>query len=130
LANGVVYPHPGVAEIVESEFDANTGSIALRARFDNPKGLLKHGGSGRIGVPLNTGNLTFVHQKSVVEIQDKAYVYTVQNNQVKMTPFKNGQRVGHYYVVEEGLPKDALVVFEGVQSLRDGMSIQPKMINK
>lgn len=128
LANGNMYPYHGVAEIVESEFQASTGSISLRAKFDNPKGLLKHGASGRIAVPTQTGNLTFVHQKSVFEIQDKAYVYVVEGNKVKMTPFKNGQRVGHYYVVEEGLSTGTKVVFEGVQSLRDGMTIQPKHI--
>jgi len=83
-----------------------------------------------IAVPTNTGNLTFVHQKSVLEIQDKAYVYIVEgDNTVKMTPFQHGQRVGHYYVVEDGLSTDSKVVFEGVQALRDGMKIQPKNIS-
>ena len=129
LANGQLYPHSGMSELVESEFEANTGSISLRAKFDNPSGLLKHGASGRIAVPINTGELTFVHQKSVVEIQDKAYVYVVdQNNTLKMTPFKNGQRVGHYYIVENGLEPNSRVVFEGVQALRDGMVINPKEV--
>lgn len=128
LANGKLYPHVGHAEIVESEFETTTGSIALRARFPNPDGLLKHGASGKIGVPTQTGDLTFVHQKSVLEIQDKTYVYTVKGNTVTMTPFKNGQRVGHYYIVEEGLEKDTQVVFEGIQSLRDGMTINPKIV--
>jgi len=130
LANGDTYPLSAHAQLVESEFETTTGSISLRARFDNPQGLLKHGASGRIAVPTNTGNLTFVHQKSVLEIQDKAYVYIVEgDNTVKMTPFQHGQRVGHYYVVEDGLSTDSKVVFEGVQALRDGMKIQPKNIS-
>lgn len=131
LANGDLYPLSARAELVESEFETSTGSISLRAKFDNPNGLLKHGASGRIGVPTNTGELTFVHQKSVLEIQDKTYVYVVgPDNTVKMTPFKNGQRVGHYYIVESGLSPDTKVVYEGVQSLRDGMKIQPQDIKK
>lgn len=130
LANGEIYPYPGIAELVESEFEASTGSISLRARFDNPAGLLKHGASGRIAVPTSTGDLTFVHQKSVLEIQDKAYVYVLgADNKIKMTPFQNGQRVGHYYIVENGLEPNSKVVFEGVHALRDGMSIQPKEVN-
>ncbi|GGE23628.1 MULTISPECIES: efflux RND transporter periplasmic adaptor subunit [Sphingobacterium] len=128
LANGATYPNKGIAEIVESEFEASTGSISLRAKFNNPQGLLKHGATGRIGVPVQTGDLLLVHQKSVFEIQDKAYVYTLKGDTVKMTPFENGRRVGHYYVVENGLPADAKVVYEGVQSLRDGMVIQPRMV--
>lgn len=131
LANGELYPYGGIAELVESEFETSTGSISMRARFDNPKGLLKHGASGRIAVPSNTGNLTFVHQKSVLEIQDKAYVYVVNSdNTIKMQPFENGQRVGHYYVVEDGLEPNTKVVYEGVHALRDGMQIQPKPITK
>ncbi|MFZ4861992.1 efflux RND transporter periplasmic adaptor subunit [Sphingobacterium sp. Mn56C] len=129
LANGQLYPYPGVAELVESEFETRTGSIALRAKFDNPQALLKHGSSGRIAVPEQVGKLTLVHQKSVFEIQDKAYVYVVKGNTVKMTPFKHGPRVGHYYVVEEGLPADVKVVYEGVRSLRDGMTITPKFVD-
>jgi RND family efflux transporter MFP subunit len=130
LANGEVYPYSGTAELVESEFEASTGSISLRAKFENPKGLLKHGASGRIAVPTNTGDLTFVHQKSVLEIQDKAYVYVVgSDNKIKMTPFQNGQRVGHYYIVENGLEPSMKVVYEGVHALRDGMSIQPKDVS-
>lgn len=129
LANGEVYPESGIAELVESEFNASTGSISLRARFNNPNRLLKHGASGRIAVPRSTGDLTFVHQKSVLEIQDKAYVYVVEkDNTIKMTPFQNGQRVGHYYIVEDGLQPETKVVYEGVQSLRNGMKIQPKEV--
>ena len=129
LANGAIYPHKGIAEIVESEFESSTGSISLRAKFANPEGLLKHGATGRIGVPTQTGNLLLVHQKSVFEIQDKAYVYTLKGDTVKMKPFKNGRRVGHYYIVEDGLASNEKVVFEGVQSLKDGMVVQPKMVN-
>ncbi|WP_232046770.1 efflux RND transporter periplasmic adaptor subunit [Sphingobacterium daejeonense] len=128
LANGFLYPTKGIAEIVESGFEASTGSISLRARFQNPQGLLKHGATGRIGVPVQTGDLLLVHQKSVFEIQDKAYVYTLKGDTVKMTPFQSGQRVGHYYVVENGLPADSKVVYEGAKTLRDGMVIQPKMV--
>lgn len=129
LANGAVYPQTGQAEIVENGFESSTGSISLRARFPNPTGVLKHGATGRIAVPTETGDLLLVHQKSVFEIQDKAYVYTLHGDTVRMTPFINGERVGHYYVVMDGLPADAKIVFEGVQSLRDGMVVKPEMVN-
>lgn len=126
LANGQEYPHTGEAQIVESEFEPNTGSISLRAKFPNAEGLLKHGSSGKIAVPISTGDTKFVHQKSVVEIQDKAYVYVLNDDStVKMQPFEAGSRVGHYYIVEGGLEDDQKIVFEGVQGLRNGMQINP-----
>jgi len=126
LANGQEYPHEGEARIVESEFDPGTGSISLRAKFPNAEGLLKHGASGKIGVPVSTGSTKFVHQKSVVEIQDKAYVYVLNDDStVKMQPFNAGHRVGHYYIVAGGLEENQKIVFEGVQGLRDGMKVNP-----
>lgn len=128
LANGELYPHEGIAHLVESEFEANTGSIALRVQFPNAEHILKHGATGKIAVPMETGAHTFVHQKSVFEIQDKTYVYTLQaDSTVKMTPFSAGPRVGHYYIVDGGLDSNAKVVYEGVQGLRSGMKINPKM---
>lgn len=131
LANGEEYPHAGEARIVESEFNPGTGSISLRAKFPNSEGLLKHGASGKIGVPVATGDTKFVHQKSVVEIQDKAYVYVLNNDStVQMKPFRAGERVGHYYIVAGGLDEDQKIVFEGVQGLRDGMRVIPMEKNK
>lgn len=127
LANGELYPHQGDAVFAESEFAQNTGSLSLKARFPNPTGLLKHGASGKISVPVETGELLAVHQKSVFEIQDRTYVYVLQpDNTIKMTAFKAGQRVGHYYTVLDGLDTKDKVVFEGSQTLRDGLKVSPK----
>ncbi|PRY52821.1 membrane fusion protein (multidrug efflux system) [Arcticibacter pallidicorallinus] len=130
LANGQVYPYPGEAAFAESEFASQTGTISLKARFENPNRLLKHGASGKISVPVETGEILAVHQKSVFEIQDRTYVYMVDSkNRVKMTPFSAGQRVGHYYTVNSGLAKGDKIVFEGTQSLRDGIQIDPKAMD-
>jgi len=127
LANGELYPHQGDAVFAESEFAQNTGSLSLKVRFPNPTGLLKHGASGKISVPVETGELLAVHQKSVFEIQDRTYVYVLQpDNTIKMTAFKAGQRVGHYYTVLDGLETKDKVVFEGSQTLRDGLKVSPK----
>lgn len=126
LADGAVYPFAGQARFAESEFASQTGSLSLKATFPNPEGLLKHGASGKISVPVETGEILAVHQKSVFEIQDRTYVYVVgADNKIKMTPFQAGQRVGHYYMVSSGLTKSDKIVFEGTQSLRDGIQIKP-----
>ncbi|WP_316752650.1 efflux RND transporter periplasmic adaptor subunit [Pedobacter gandavensis] len=126
LANGMVYPFEGTARFAESEFASQTGSLSLKANFPNAEGLLKHGASGKISVPVETGEILAVHQKSVFEIQDRTYVYVLnQNNTIKMTPFNAGQRIGHYYMVNSGLKKADKIVFEGTQSLRDGLTVKP-----
>ncbi|SEL35049.1 efflux RND transporter periplasmic adaptor subunit [Parapedobacter koreensis] len=128
LANGTVYPYTGTAGFAENEFEETTGTISLRALFPNPDGLIKHAASGKVGVPLQSGENLAVHQKSVFEIQDRTYVYKVKDGKtLVMTPFRAGPRIGHYYLVEDGLSARDTIVFEGVQNLRDGMTISPKM---
>ena len=130
LADGAVYPFAGQARFAESEFASQTGSLSLKANFPNPEGLLKHGASGKISVPIETGEILAVHQKSVFEIQDRTYVYVLgADNKIKMTAFQAGQRVGHYYIVSSGLSKSDKIVFEGTQSLRDGIQIKPIDLN-
>jgi len=124
LANNRVYPYEGQAEFAENEFEETTGTISLRALFPNPDGLIKHAASGKVSVPIRSGQNLAVHQKSVFEIQDRTNVYKVNaDSTIIMTSFQAGQRVGHYYLVDAGLEPNDKVVFVGVQNLRDGMVI-------
>ncbi|QJX49339.1 efflux RND transporter periplasmic adaptor subunit [Hymenobacter taeanensis] len=129
LADGSTYPVKGKVETVESQFQANTGSIAFRARFDNPKKLLRHGASGRVRLSSTVEDAVLVPQKSVFEVQDKNYVYMVDAaGKVKQHPFQPQTRLSDFYVVKTGLKSGDKVVYEGVQELRDGASITPKYV--
>jgi membrane fusion protein, multidrug efflux system len=131
LADGQEYGYGGKIETMESEFEESTGAIAFRARFQNPEGMLKHGSSGKIRVRKFLPKAVLIPQKSVVEIQDKNYVFILgKDNTVSMRSFVPKFRKGHYYVVDEGLKPGDRVVYEGVQSLRDGESIKPRMLTK
>lgn len=127
LADGSTYNYTGQIETIASEFEENTGSIAFRARFPNPKHLLKHGGTGKIILQTSVEGALMVPQKSVFEIQDKNYVYVVdKENKVKMRNFVPQTRISHYYIVQSGLEPGDKIVYEGVQSIRDGMQIIPR----
>ncbi|MCB2376240.1 efflux RND transporter periplasmic adaptor subunit [Hymenobacter sp. BT635] len=129
LADGSVYPLAGRIETTESEFNPNTGSLAFRARFPNPKRMLKHGASGRIRLTTNLPTALLLPQKSVFEIQDKNYVYVVDRaGAVHMRNFTPQTRTGDFYVVKEGLQAGEQVVYEGVQSLKDGQRISPRPV--
>jgi membrane fusion protein (multidrug efflux system) len=129
LADGSTYNYTGKIETVASEFEENTGSIAFRARFPNPKNLLKHGGTGKIVLKTSVEDALMVPQKSVFEIQDKNYVYVVDaENKVKMKNFVPRTRIAHYYIVQSGLQPGDKIVYEGVQGIRDGMQIVPRKV--
>ena len=129
LSDQTIYPYKGTVETVEGDFERGTGSIAFRARFVNPEGLLRHGVSGKIRMLTKMDNVILVPQRSTFEIQDFTYVYTVnEEGKVSARSFEPLSRHGAYYVTKD-LPDGALIVYEGVQQVSDGMVITPEMID-
>jgi membrane fusion protein (multidrug efflux system) len=130
LADGSKYPYKGRIETQSGKFDNSTGSIAFRARFDNPDKLLKHGASGKVRLTTEEDNVILIPQKSVFEIQDKDYVFLLdKDNVTHMRGFVPKARIDHYYLMQSGLKAGDMIVYEGVQNLRDGTHIKPKYIN-
>ncbi|RCH55104.1 efflux transporter periplasmic adaptor subunit [Mucilaginibacter hurinus] len=131
LADGVAFPHNGEIETVEGEIEQTTGSINFRARFPNPQGLLRHGATGKLYISTKAENVIMVPQQSVFDIQDKSYVYIVDNgNKLRMQEFTPLTRFSHYYIVLEGLKAGDKILYEGTQNVRDGMVIKPRQMPK
>lgn len=127
LADGQNYDFKGKVETVVSEFDQNTGSISFRARFPNPNHLLKHKATGKVKLITKVEHALVVPQKSSFEIQDKSYVFVLDNaNVVKMKSFRQAGRISQYYIVKDGLKPGDRIVYEGIQDLREGMTVIPK----
>ena len=59
LANNRLFEYEGKVTTIEADFNNETGNIAFRATFPNPKGLLRHGetGSVLINTPLKSALL-------------------------------------------------------------------------
>jgi RND family efflux transporter MFP subunit len=129
LSDGSSYPYPGKIETVEGQIEQSTGSIDFRARFPNPEKLLRHGASGKLYLSSAAKQALLVPQQAVFDIQDKSYVYVVdQNNKLHMKSFTPLTRLSHYYVVKDGLKAGDRILFEGAQNARDGMVIKPKKV--
>ncbi|MGY6274430.1 efflux RND transporter periplasmic adaptor subunit [Methylomonas sp. MgM2] len=130
LANNEIYPYPGKIEMIESEFDRETGNIAFRARFPNPDAILKHGANGEIIIEKELKNALIIPQKSTFEIQDRVYVFVVnQDNTLSQRHIIPKMRLTDYYVVESGLLKNDKIVFEGVENAKDGTKIEPVYVD-
>ena len=126
LSDGKEYSCKGTIETVVSEFDGSTGSIAFRARFPNPDHLLKHNATGKIKLTTNMDAALVVPQKSVFEIQDKSFVFAVDKQDVvKMKHVETGDRINKYFVVRSGLEEGEVIVYEGIQNVKDGMKVKP-----
>ncbi|HMR56181.1 MAG TPA: efflux RND transporter periplasmic adaptor subunit [Cyclobacteriaceae bacterium] len=129
LADNSFHKHKGRIETMEGEFDATTGTIAIRARFPNPEHLLKHGSSGKV----RTGNVLkdaiLVPQKSTTEIQDRTFVYLVgADKKTSLKSFTPLMRFSHFYIVAAGLKPGDEIIYEGIQNVQDGLEIKPVFI--
>ena len=127
LADGSTYNQTGKVTNVSGVIDIATGSVSMRATFDNPQKILRSGGSGSVVFPIHMDNAILVPQKATYEIQDKHFVYVVgKDNKVKNTEITIlPQNDGTNFVVTGGLKAGERIVVEGVNTLSDGMAIKP-----
>jgi membrane fusion protein (multidrug efflux system) len=129
MADGSDYPHDGTIETIEGDFDRETGSIAIRARFPNPGKILKHGASGKVVVKKTLREAILIPQQSTFAIQDKNYVYVVDNGNVAHAKsFQTLERFQDFFVAG-GLQAGDRIAADGTQQLRDGLQINPKKMS-
>ncbi|MBX2895380.1 MAG: efflux RND transporter periplasmic adaptor subunit [Cyclobacteriaceae bacterium] len=126
LADGTFHKYKGKIETMEGEFDATTGTIAIRAKFPNPQTLLKHGSSGKVRMGTELKNAILVPQKSTIEIQDRTFVYLLgADKKVALKSFTPRMRFSHFYIVANGLKPGDQIIYEGIQNVREGVTIKP-----
>ena len=129
LANNQPLPYAGVVETIEGEFNSETGNIAFRAKFPNPDKLLKHGETGKVKMTMPLRNALIIPQKATYEIQDKIYVFVVDdNNVVRSRNITISNEMPDLYVVGSGLSEKDRILLEGVQKVKDNDKIQPELV--
>ena len=127
LSDGSRYPEKGQFDFIDREVDPTTGAILLQASFPNPKGLLRPGQFAKVKVLAETvKDGILVPQRCVTELQGRFSVYVVGgDNTVEERKVVLGPAVGSAYLVKEGLAAGEQVVYEGLQLVRDGMTVEP-----
>lgn len=124
LANGEPFKYKGNVEVIESEFNNETGNIAFRARFANNSKLLRNGETGKVQMLVPLKNAIVIPQKATYEIQDKKYVFIVdKNNKVSAKEITITGEIPDLYVVSSGLTENDKILLEGVQKVKEGDKI-------
>jgi membrane fusion protein (multidrug efflux system) len=129
LSDGSAYSEKGKIETVNGLINTATGSVNIRARFPNPKGIIRSGSSVTVRIPNSLKNVILIPQSATFELQDKLFAVTVgkdgKTKNVNLTVMEN--TAGNFYVVESGLKVGDQIVLEGVSSLKDGTQIKPNV---
>jgi len=125
MANNQEYPYAGKVETIEADFNNETGNIAFRATFPNPKGLLRHGETGNILMPITLKKALIIPQKATFEILEKRYVYVIDaKGRVHAREIQIAEEMPDIYVVKSGLSPSDKIVLEGIRKVQDGDVIQ------
>ena len=128
LADGTTYGVSGKIATVSGVIDQSTGAASVRAAFDNPAGMLRSGSTGSVVIPYTENDVIIIPQKATFEIQDKKYVYLVNDsNKTTSSPIEVFEiNDGQEYIVTNGLKAGDKIVVEGVgTTVKDGLTIKP-----
>jgi membrane fusion protein (multidrug efflux system) len=127
LADKTIYPHEGKLDMIDGQFDKQTGAITLRASFPNEGGLLRSGNTGKIRLTMTHEHALSVPQEATMEIQDKIFIFSVsKDNKVSKQPITVLGSSGSSYLVKSGIKAGDRIVLKGMESLKEGELIQPE----
>ncbi len=128
LPDGTVYDHKGKIDIIGREIEASTGTLRVRGIFANPGNVLRPGQYSRIRAATRIDkDALLVPQRAVHELQGEYELAVVDgDNRVAFRKVKASNRVGSYWIIEQGLSADDRVVIEGLQKIKTGERVDPK----
>ena len=128
LSDGAVYPIRGKIDIVGREVESSTGTLKIRALFSNPGNVLRPGQYSRIRAATSVRkDALLVPQRAVQELQGQFQLAIVgPGNKIAFRTVKAGDRVGSYWLIDQGLNPTDQVVIEGLQDIKTGQTVDPK----
>ncbi|MDG5490870.1 efflux RND transporter periplasmic adaptor subunit [Psychroserpens sp. SPM9] len=127
LANGKEYSEKGRIQTSTGQINQSTGTIQIRAAFNNPNEILTNGNSGKIRFPIEYKDALVVPQSATFEQQGNIMIFKLgEENKITTSIIKVQGTVDNLYVVESGLTTNDKIVVSGVGKLRNGMAISPQ----
>jgi membrane fusion protein (multidrug efflux system) len=127
MSNGQVYEHKGKINAISGTISESTGSVSIRAVFNNRNHLLRNGGSGSIIIPSEYKNCIVIPKTATYELQDRIFVYRVINGKASSTEITvSPQDNGKEYIVNRGLAVGDIIIAEGAGLIKEGTAIKMK----
>jgi multidrug efflux system membrane fusion protein len=132
LANETGYPHEGKLEFIDNQLDARTGSVRMRATFDNSDNSLVPGLFARVqlgGTEAQKTKAILISDRAVGTDQNRKFVYVVKADNtaeyraVTLGPAHDGLRV-----VRDGVKAGEKIVVNGLQRVQPGAPITAQLV--
>lgn len=125
MKNGTEYPLKGRITSVSGTVDRATGTIACKATFPNPDGVLYSGIQGTIVIPLDVKDVMVIPQTAVVRLQDKSLVYKVQPDSTSVAVAVTTESIGNGrdVAVLSGLEVGDQIITVGANNVQEGVRV-------
>jgi RND family efflux transporter MFP subunit len=128
LTGGTAFEHRGRLDFLDNRIDEETGTLMVRAVFDNPDGALVPGAFGRVRVQLDPPETRLlVPEKALGVDQTQEIVMVVGDGDVvERRVVTTGPLADGWRVIRSGIESGDRVVVEGLLSARPGSTVSPK----
>ena len=119
LADGTQYEIEGKIEFVDNKIDESTGTVTLRAIFENPDELLVPGDYVKVTIRINKPYKVMMIPQSATktDVGTGYYVWVVKDGKVVKKDIKVNRNIDNNWLVESGLDENDEVVVKGIQDI-------------
>lgn len=125
FSDGSLYDQIGNINFVNVTVDRATDTVLVRATMPNPNNILIDGQLVTVEVELGTPEQkVVVPQAALIADQEGVYVFVVEDGKAAMRRVKPGALSGTGIVIEQGLNGGELVIVQGLQGIRPGISVR------
>lgn len=127
FSDGNWYENVGTINFVDNQIDKNSGSVQMRATFENPKGILVPGDYMKVSLiaPKEISYLTVPQACTKGDAMSGYYVWAVEDNKAVRKDIKVSEDLNNNWIVDEGLSDKDTIVVAGIQNVTaEGQSLK------
>jgi RND family efflux transporter MFP subunit len=130
LADEQNYSREGVLDFEDNRLDPSTGTLRVRAVFDNRDRLLSAGLFVRVRLPIGEPHKALlVPEQALGTDQGQKFLYVLTtDDEIAYRPVQVGKVHDRQRVINQGLSQDERVVVTGLQRVRPGIKVKPTMM--
>ena len=123
-------PFEGRLQLIDNQVDARSGTVRVRAAFDNKDGSLIPGQFARIRMgQAHSSRVVLVSERAIGTDQSKKFVLVVDaNDKAEYREVTLGAPANGLRVVSAGLKTGERVIVNGLQHVRPGATVKPELV--
>src|SRR5437588_1447336 len=131
LASEEGFPHQGTVNFVDNQVNPKTGTLRVRGVFPNKDESLSPGFFARVRVPVGPPHKALlVTDRAIDNDQGQKILYVVnKKNKVVSRPVRLGALHNGLRAIEDGLKPGERVIVTGLQQVRPGITVEPKVVD-